>query len=116
MPGDVPSSPIRDGDDATAADLLRLYGEDVIGFASACRLSGGVDRPSALERLDLAGLDAALAAGEVFLPMTLVTGVFGMNVAGLPGTQDPAAFWWVMLGMAASALLLLGLLRLRRLF
>jgi zinc transporter len=24
--------------------------------------------------------------------MTLVTGVFGMNVAGLPGMQDPGAF------------------------
>ena len=28
----------------------------------------------------------------LFLPMTLVTGIFGMNVAGLPGTQDPGAF------------------------
>ncbi len=28
----------------------------------------------------------------VFLPLTFVTGLLGMNVAGLPGTQDPSAF------------------------
>jgi zinc transporter len=33
----------------------------------------------------------------VFLPMTLITGIFGMNVAGLPGLHSPAAFWLVML-------------------
>jgi len=44
----------------------------------------------------------------VFLPMTLVTGIFGMNVAGLPGVHDDAAFLWVMLviliaGLAVAA-------------
>lgn len=33
----------------------------------------------------------------VFLPMTLITGIFGMNVAGLPGLKSPGAFWLVML-------------------
>jgi zinc transporter len=33
----------------------------------------------------------------VFLPMTLITGIFGMNVSGLPGLHSPAAFWLVML-------------------
>ncbi len=28
----------------------------------------------------------------IFLPLTFVTGLLGMNVAGLPGTDDPAAF------------------------
>jgi zinc transporter len=36
----------------------------------------------------------------IFLPMTLITGIFGMNVAGLPGLENPDAFWWVMLSMA----------------
>ena len=27
----------------------------------------------------------------IFLPMTLITGIFGMNVAGLPGLDDPSA-------------------------
>ncbi len=39
----------------------------------------------------------------VFLPLSFVTGLFGMNVAGLPGTADPSAFLYVCLGMLASA-------------
>ncbi len=31
----------------------------------------------------------------IFLPITFLTGVFGMNVAGLPGTESPSAFWAV---------------------
>lgn len=49
----------------------------------------------------------------VFSPMTLVTGVFGMNVAGLPGLENPHAFWWTMLGMGFVGLLaFVGLRRL----
>jgi zinc transporter len=51
----------------------------------------------------------------VFLPVTLITGIFGMNVAGLPGLADGSAFWWVMLGMAGLALMALLLLHWRRL-
>lgn len=39
----------------------------------------------------------------IFLPITLVTGVFGMNVGGLPGVQDPGGFWWVIGAMMATA-------------
>jgi zinc transporter len=31
----------------------------------------------------------------IFLPITFVSGVFGMNVAGLPGTEDANSFWIV---------------------
>lgn len=49
----------------------------------------------------------------VLMPMTLVTGIFGMNVAGLPGLVDSHAFWWTMLGMGVVGLLaFLGLRRL----
>jgi zinc transporter len=37
----------------------------------------------------------------VFLPLTFVTGLLGMNVAGLPGTQDPSAFAIALVIMAA---------------
>ena len=41
----------------------------------------------------------------VFLPATLVTGVFGMNVAGLPLTGDKSGFLWATaLTVGASAL------------
>ena len=37
----------------------------------------------------------------IFLPMTLVTGIFGMNLGGLPEQQDPLGFWYGMAIMAA---------------
>lgn len=47
----------------------------------------------------------------VFLPMTLITGIFGMNVAGLPGMRDVHSFWNVtLLIIAAGAITLTALL------
>ena len=31
----------------------------------------------------------------IFLPLSLITGLLGINVGGLPGASDPNAFWWV---------------------
>jgi zinc transporter len=36
----------------------------------------------------------------IFLPISFVTGLFGMNVAGLPGLSNPSAFFYVTLFMA----------------
>lgn len=52
----------------------------------------------------------------LLLPATLVTGVFGMNVAGLPGLHDQHAFWAVTGLMACLALLTLGALKRFRLW
>ena len=50
----------------------------------------------------------------VFLPATLVTGVFGMNVAGLPLTQNADGFGWAMVAhRQRSCLRLLALEALR---
>jgi zinc transporter len=51
----------------------------------------------------------------VLLPMTLVTGIFGMNVAGLPGLRGGHSFWWVMFLIVASGAVTLALLRWRKL-
>lgn len=51
----------------------------------------------------------------VLLPMTLVTGIFGMNVAGLPGLHTAGAFWWVMLAILASGAVTLAAFFWRRL-
>jgi zinc transporter len=51
----------------------------------------------------------------VLLPMTLVTGIFGMNVGGLPGMHEPAAFWRVMFLIVASGAVTLAALLWRRL-
>ena len=33
--------------------------------------------------------------GTVFLPLSFITGLLGINVAGVPGEHDPLAFWLV---------------------
>lgn len=50
----------------------------------------------------------------VFLPMTLITGIFGMNVAGLPGLHNYGAFWWVMLLIGLAGAVTLGAIFWRR--
>jgi len=44
----------------------------------------------------------------IFLPLSFLTGVFGMNVAGLPGTDSPHAFVLLTLFMTTIAVLLIG--------
>jgi len=54
----------------------------------------------------------------VFLPMTLLSGIFGMNVNGVPGVGDVASassFWWVLALIALSGAVTYLLIRLRKL-
>jgi zinc transporter len=50
-------------------------------------------------------------ATTTLLPITLITGIFGMNVRGLPFADSPHGFSVVMLGIFATVLLALSLLR-----
>lgn len=43
----------------------------------------------------------------IFLPLSFLTGVFGMNVAGLPGTEAPDAFTTLMMAMGGIAVVML---------
>ncbi len=42
----------------------------------------------------------------IFLPLSLVSGVFGMNVAGMPWLEDASGFWIVCGSMAVLAVVL----------
>lgn len=44
----------------------------------------------------------------IFLPLSFLTGIFGMNVAGLPGTENPQAFSWLGFSMIVIALGIVG--------
>lgn len=50
------------------------------------------------------------------LPITLLTGIFGMNVGGLPWLDDPHGFGHVMVLMTVMVLIALGLIRHSRVF
>lgn len=50
----------------------------------------------------------------IFLPISFVTGMFGMNVGGLPGVDSPAGFMAVSGGMFVIAIGILAWFRLRR--
>ena len=52
----------------------------------------------------------------IFLPITFITGLFGMNVAGLPGVENNSAFLLVTGVMSATTVGTLLLLRAKRWF
>lgn len=52
----------------------------------------------------------------LFLPVTLISGIFGMNVGGLPWTEDVMGYGKVMLIMVLTFAMTIALLRQRRLF
>jgi zinc transporter len=47
----------------------------------------------------------------IFLPITFISGMFGMNTAGLPGLEHPLAFWMVVAGMVAITAGIIAYLR-----
>ena len=47
----------------------------------------------------------------IFLPLTFVTGLLGMNVGGLPGLDDPKGFGTSVVIMVVLGLALLGYFR-----
>jgi len=51
----------------------------------------------------------------LLLPVTLITGVFGMNVPGLPWLGHPNGFWWVVAIMAITLVTTIYFLRRRML-
>ncbi|OZI63357.1 CorA family divalent cation transporter [Bordetella genomosp. 11] len=52
----------------------------------------------------------------LLMPGTLLSGIFGMNMADVPGLQAPGAFWWVLSLMGLLGLGMLLLLRKLKLF
>lgn len=50
----------------------------------------------------------------LFMPLTLITGIFGMNFVDMPLLQDKAGFWLTMAGMALVVVAMLFFFRRRR--
>lgn len=49
----------------------------------------------------------------IMMPLTVITGFFGMNVF-FPGSNNPHAVWYILLGMAALSMSMLGFFRYRK--
>jgi magnesium transporter len=43
----------------------------------------------------------------LFMPATLIAGIFGMNFHYMPWIADPNGFWWAMAVMASIAQVML---------
>jgi magnesium transporter len=50
---------------------------------------------------------ALTVVAMLFMPATLIAGIFGMNFSEMPWTHDPYGFWWAVLIMLGIALLML---------
>ena len=106
---------------------------DWIGSADATQLRNAVERLAALghdlelvqERSRLLQEQASARLAEmtgrnlyilavattIFLPITFLTGVFGMNLGGLPYLQNPHGFWFGIGLMVVTVVVTLFLLR-----
>ncbi|MEQ1687119.1 MAG: CorA family divalent cation transporter [Sphingopyxis sp.] len=59
------------------------------------------------ERIDARSLQIAIAA-LIFLPLTFVTGLLGMNVDGIPYAREPWAFWTITALCTSIAITIAG--------
>jgi len=119
-----------------ALDQLSRYTGDLLSQQSRLELREQTDRLRRyVEDLDLARERAMVAheqllaqiseeqnsrmyilsvVAAIFLPLTFITGLLGMNVGGIPGEGLQGAFWLLIIAMGVSAVALFVLFRWRK--
>ncbi len=89
---------------AETIDRLGRYLDDIdISKESAIVLQDDL-RARSLSSNERATYMLTIVAG-IFLPLGFLTGLLGINVAGMPGTEIPEAFW-VVVGLCAAILVM----------
>lgn len=88
---------------AAAADRAARMAEEVEAIRERASLMHEALSDLRAEQLDTRGLIISIAA-MVFLPLTFITGLYGMNVTGLPYAQEPWAFDAIAAGCLIIAL------------
>lgn len=89
---------------------LRRYLDDIdISKESAVVLQDEIRSRSAASS-EHATYMLTIVAG-IFLPLGFLTGLLGINVGGMPGMDDPHAFWFVVVG---CVILMVGLVAIFR--
>jgi zinc transporter len=94
----------------SAIERLEAVGQDLELVQERARLLQE-EIASAMGEATNRNLFVLSIATTTLLPITLITGIFGMNVRGLPFASSPHGFYFVMLGIAATVLVALSLLR-----
>ncbi len=61
--------------------------------------------------MELRHLSILSIGAAIFLPLSLLTGLLGINVGGIPGAENKWAFLIVTFLLLVIALLLIGLFR-----
>lgn len=87
---------------AAAADRAARMAEELDAIRERSAVTHEALTDMRAEQIDSRSLVIAIAA-MVFLPLTFITGVYGMNVKGLPYADQPWAFDSVMGGCAVLA-------------
>jgi zinc transporter len=54
------------------------------------------------------------AVTVVLMPLTVISGMLGMNVTGIPFADSPHAFWVVTLALVVIGILIFALMRRRK--
>jgi zinc transporter len=96
----------------TAIERLTALGHDLDLVQDRARLLGDQLSGRLMEATNR-NLYILSIVTAIFLPMTLVTGIFGMNLGGLPAQQDPMGFWYGIILMVALGIVTLVILRRR---
>jgi len=94
LPGDW----LRDDDRlhlSAAADRAARMAEELESIRERAALTHEALTDLRAEQIDQRSLIIAVVA-MVFLPLTFLTGLLGMNVAGIPYAHEPWAFWGVV--------------------
>jgi zinc transporter len=84
--------------------VLRL-GEDLDAIRDRSQVVHDQIMDRRAERMNNQMLVLSVVAA-IFLPLGLLTGLLGINVGGIPGTDNPWAFWIVCAALIATAVAL----------
>ena len=93
-----------------AAERISRLGEDLDSIRDRTQIVSEQIIDARAERLNDRMLILSIVAA-IFLPLSLLTGLLGINVAGIPGAGSPAAFWIVCLVLLALGVVLFLLAR-----
>lgn len=115
---------MRDNDNARENDLLMVRVHDVMEHIArvlnhARRLESSIESAvqihfSAMSHRTSEIMRTLTVITALFMPLTLITGIFGMNFADMPLLKERAGFWLTMGAMALITAVLLLIFRRKR--